>query len=92
MVHTFSQNWESSARLRRENAEREKQDGSASAGLKLIIAGSRSLNPTIAQISRLITELPSLVICGCADGVDKAGCAWARHFSVPVEFFPAWPA
>ena len=58
---------------------------------KLIIAGSRSLNPTIAQISRLITELPSLVICGCADGVDKAGCAWARHFSVPVEFFPAWP-
>jgi hypothetical protein len=61
-------------------------------GERLIIAGSRSLNPTIAQISRLITELPSLVICGCADGVDKAGYAWARHCSVPVEFFPAWPA
>ena len=59
---------------------------------KLIIAGSRSLNPTIAQLSRLITEPPSLVICGCADGVDKAGYAWARHCSVPVEFFPAWPA
>ena len=57
---------------------------------RLIIAGSRSLNPTIAQISSLIACLPDVLVCGCADGVDKAGYAWARHFSVPVEFFPAW--
>ena len=57
---------------------------------KILIAGSRTLNPTIAQISNLITRLPDVLICGCADGVDKAGYTWARHFSVPVEFFPAW--
>lgn len=56
----------------------------------LIIAGSRSLQPTIAQLSTLITTLPDVVVCGCANGADRAGYRWARANDIPVEFFPAW--
>lgn len=57
---------------------------------RLIIAGSRELYPTIIQIDVLIYKVPSLVICGCASGVDRAGYLWARSNDIPVEFFPAW--
>lgn len=57
---------------------------------KLVIAGSRELYPTTAQISILIAALPDVVICGCANGVDRAGFLLARANCVPVEFFPAW--
>jgi YspA, cpYpsA-related SLOG family len=56
----------------------------------LIIAGSRDLFPTVAELDALITTLPDLLICGCAPGVDRAGYAWARSHNIPVEYFPGW--
>lgn len=57
---------------------------------RLIISGSRSLYPTVAELSILISTAPDLVVCGCASGVDRAGFLWARVHNIPVEFFPAW--
>lgn len=56
----------------------------------LVIAGSTDLTPSIDEISAVIEVLPDVVICGCSDGADKAGFAWARAHKIPVEFFPAW--
>lgn len=58
---------------------------------RLIIAGSRTLDPTVDELNALIAKPPAVVICGCAEGADRAGFRWARKNSVSVEFFPAWP-
>lgn len=78
------------------------RDGSEGAGgwragrivLKIIIAGSRSLSPSVSEVDRFVRSsgfAPTLIVCGCADGMDQTGFAWARSEGIPVEFFPAWP-
>lgn len=67
--------------------------------MKLIIAGSRTVFPSVDEITVAIerTEMPSLicpldqiteVICGCANGADMAGSAWARARGIPVHYEP----
>ena len=56
----------------------------------LLIAGSRSLRPTVGHLDSLVTSVPARVICGCAPGVDRCGYDWARARGVEVEFFPGW--
>ena len=68
--------------------------------VKLIIAGSRTVWPTIAEIDRAVSRLLDVspqhfqqaideVISGTADGGDKAGEAWARHHHLNVRRMPA---
>jgi hypothetical protein len=40
--------------------------------MRLLIAGSRSLKPSVAEIGKLVSVTASLVICGCATGADRA--------------------
>jgi hypothetical protein len=73
--------------------------------MRLIIAGSRTMEPTSIQVMYTIrrhrismlrdagaTDSVYLVLCGCADGVDRSGFTWARMNGIEVEFFPAWPS
>lgn len=59
--------------------------------MKVIIAGSRTITDArlVEDAIRLsgfdITE----VVCGCAEGVDKLGEAWAVYNQIPVARFPA---
>lgn len=59
--------------------------------MRTIIAGSR----TILRMSVLETAMerlsftPSVVISGCAIGVDRLGEAWAMARSIPIDRFPA---
>lgn len=56
-----------------------------------IIAGSRSLGEHHLQAALKNYKLPiTKVICGCANGIDKAGFNFARSRRIPVAFFPAW--
>ena len=64
--------------------------------MKLIIAGSRTLSPSIPDISGYIDSIPSRplmtdleVICGGVDGVDKCGADWAEYCHHPVRRFNA---
>ena len=63
--------------------------------MKIIIAGSRVLSPSIEEISRnlFLAKFPYYyndeIVCGMARGVDLAGKAWADYFHVPVKEFPA---
>lgn len=73
--------------------------------MKLIIAGSRGLSPTIEDIDRAFHEFlrvvardPSRiwrladvkeVVSGTAAGADLAGEAWAEANGIPVKRFPA---
>lgn len=61
--------------------------------MKLIIAGSRSVNPTDEQITEafhtiragaIVTE----IICGMARGADLAGKRWAHSCGVTVYMDP----
>jgi hypothetical protein len=62
--------------------------------MKVIIAGSRGINPDLGQVVTCValsgydvTEL----VCGGAAGVDRAGRHWADHFKIPVKLFmPDW--
>lgn len=68
--------------------------------MRCIIAGSRDLFrleqvlPAItaaAKALEAVAEEPiSLIVCGCADGVDQIGFQWARYRGLPVRFMPAW--
>lgn len=63
--------------------------------MKLIIAGSRTLNPSIDFIRDSIVSLalPDIteVVCGGARGVDEAGRLFARRWGIPVALFtPDW--
>ena len=63
--------------------------------MKLIIAGSRTVDPTPSEIDAAfdpdgllfhagdVTE----VVSGCADGGDKAGENWARIHGIPIKKF-----
>ena len=65
--------------------------------MRLIIAGSRTFNPSITRIDRhvrdaqLILDEPTItvILCGMARGVDLAGKRWAEANSIPVEEYPA---
>lgn len=59
--------------------------------MRTIIAGSRGLldpelvNLAVAQCG----WVPSVVLCGGADGPDNNGRLWAKANGVPVEEYPA---
>lgn len=59
--------------------------------MRTIIAGSRRLCSAglVAEAVRRSGFVPSVVLCGCAPGLDQAGRAWAESRGIPVEFFPA---
>ena len=60
--------------------------------MKLIIAGSRTVNVSIAELDELIRYLcltPTEIVSGTARGVDQCGEAWARARNVPIKQFPA---
>lgn len=61
--------------------------------MKLIIAGSRTLQPSYSFIMNCIqmfsiTEIDE-VVSGTARGVDQEGEHWASHAGVKVRRFPA---
>jgi len=59
--------------------------------LRTIIAGSRtivSIDVVRAAVS-FCEWAPSVVVSGCAAGVDLLGEQWAKENGVPVEKFPA---
>lgn len=61
--------------------------------MKLIIAGSRTLNPSLGFISSAIKMLSitniSEIVCGMAEGVDSEGLHFASHAQLEVAQFPA---
>ena len=69
--------------------------------MKLIIAGSRSLDITNEELQELIFnhfEFPDEIVCGEAKGIDLCGRIWAETYSpdwsddiiaIPVISFPA---
>lgn len=62
--------------------------------VKLLIAGSRGLDPSIEEIDSALEEFglfPSDIaslVCGMADGVDLAGKRWADHNDIKVDPYP----
>lgn len=62
--------------------------------MKIIIAGSRHIDPPIMAIAGVVdqSQFPvSEVVCGGARGVDKAGAAWAVSRNIPHKnFLPDW--
>ena len=59
---------------------------------RLIIAGSRGIEPRFSQIETVLSEqgwTPTTILSGCCHGPDKAGEAWATTRLVPVERYPA---
>lgn len=63
--------------------------------MRVIIAGSRSCTD-IQQIEVAVAASgfkPSLIISGCARGVDRLGETWASNHGIPIEKYPAnWDA
>lgn len=60
--------------------------------MKVIIAGSRSIVPSIAFIQQCVIESGFSIteeICGFANGVDTAGRVWAELNQIPVRVFQA---
>lgn len=61
--------------------------------MKLIIAGSRDLNPTFGFIKSCIQMFSpgtiTEIVSGCAEGVDSEGEHFASHMNIPVKRFPA---
>jgi hypothetical protein len=60
--------------------------------MKLIIAGSRGLHPSVETIHSLIKKHglnPTEIVCGEADGVDLAGKDYANYHGIPVKSFAA---
>lgn len=66
---------------------------------RVIIAGSRSVSPTVEEIDEAIARLPAgsllwvpsewtEIICGDARGADKAGAAWAAARGIAVHHEP----
>lgn len=50
----------------------------------MVIAGSRTVSPTIEDIDAALTE----VICGDAAGADTCGALWARSRGIPLHHEP----
>lgn len=63
--------------------------------MRTIIAGSRTITDP-SEVDAAMAECgwtPTVVICGCARGVDTLGMAWAEARGIPVERYPAdWTA
>lgn len=63
--------------------------------MRLIIAGSRDFRnkeKILETIDLLITQQglkPSVVLCGCAKGVDTIGAEWAFSKGLKIEYYPA---
>lgn len=61
--------------------------------MKLIIAGSRDLNPSVDFISSAIKmfQLKNIneVVCGMAVGVDQDGFYWAIRCDISIKSMPA---
>lgn len=60
--------------------------------MRVIIAGSRTVNPTIHQLDELVQRsgfVVTVVLSGCALGVDQRGKSWAYAHGIPVEQYPA---
>lgn len=66
-------------------------------GLRLIIAGSRTLSPTVEEIDAGFDNFVFCaadvveVVSGCAPGVDRAGEAWATARKKKLVRFPIIP-
>ena len=62
--------------------------------MKIIIAGSRTIYPSLDDISNSIESFgyfPEEVVSGGAIGVDQEGEKWARANNVPMtQFLPDW--
>lgn len=63
--------------------------------MRLIIAGSRTVYPSIEQIDAefddflFVLQDVAEVVSGTASGADDAGESWAATKSIPVRRFPA---
>jgi hypothetical protein len=59
--------------------------------MKIIIAGSRILQPTQEDVDTLDSYkyLIKEVVSGCARGIDKFGESWAEWNKIPIKRFPA---
>lgn len=60
--------------------------------MKIIIAGSRTIFPSYAQIDQAIVDSGfaiSEIVSGGAQGADKCGEAFAYRKELPVKLFPA---
>jgi hypothetical protein len=62
--------------------------------IKLVIGGSRGLNPTVEEIQHQV-ELEGwdveCLISGGARGVDLAGEKWAKAYNIPIKrSIPEW--
>lgn len=59
--------------------------------MRTIIAGSRSITDYKAVKSAIEScgWKPSVVLSGCANGVDILGEKWAKENGIPVESYPA---
>ncbi len=69
---------------------------------RVVIAGSRTVSPSVEEIDDAIGKLPldfggtpiylpgdwTEVICGCAPGGDRAGQRWAEAKQIPVHHEP----
>ena len=55
------------------------------------VLGTRTFTDynTVVKAVSLCGWVPSLIICGCAPGVDTLGIQFAAQFNLPVEKFPA---
>ena len=60
--------------------------------MRLIIAGSRSLNPSLEDLKSYLEHWslkPSEIVSGKASGVDSAGETYARKHQITLKVFPA---
>jgi hypothetical protein len=59
--------------------------------MRTIIAGSRSCTDYNILLRALgeINWTPTLVLSGCARGVDLMGERWANENNLPIEYYPA---
>jgi len=59
--------------------------------MRTIIAGSRGITDldAIELALRSCGWWPTVVVSGCAPGVDRLGEQWAGRYGLPVERFPA---
>ena len=64
--------------------------------MRIIIAGSRQLNPTVDFIGAAVEAFfdnfnvrPSVILSGRCRGPDQVGELWAKQNNVQVEYYPA---
>jgi hypothetical protein len=60
--------------------------------VRVVIAGSRSVDPSLDDIDRAVATLGltvTEVVSGCARGADRSGELWAFARDIPLKRFPA---